>query len=213
MRWLRKQRGDTLVEVVLAIAILGSVLTIAYRMSTESFQLGVDSREHIQAVNVAQQQAEELRWYASQQMMKGTSLLSTANGTLLFQCPLANGICNMQSSAGVITPQNGAYDCSAVVSPGCRVQFQSPNDIALDPNPTAPPGSTYPELDEKITVTWPSIVQSSEPCLSAGANCETVSLDVRLADVNNYSPIDCSVAGDPDCTLPLPTGWCKSAWL
>jgi Tfp pilus assembly protein PilV len=193
MRWLRAQSGDTLVEVVFAIAILASVLTTAYHMSTQAFALGIDSREHVQAINVAQQQAEELRWYADQIIAN-----ATPGGLATNVAGACGGSCSMQG-APTPTLTGGIYDCSSAVTAGCLVQISTVNDIATDILP-GNHGETYPEIDEEITVTWPSSVQGTETCLDGGTDCERVSLDERIADTTNYAPIDCSVAGSPGCS-------------
>ncbi|HSX02370.1 MAG TPA: prepilin-type N-terminal cleavage/methylation domain-containing protein [Candidatus Saccharimonadia bacterium] len=54
------QRGDTLVEVTLALAILAMVLTGAFVTANKAFNLGQDARERSQMVSDAQQQAEAL---------------------------------------------------------------------------------------------------------------------------------------------------------
>lgn len=55
------ERGDTLVEVVMALAILSLVLVSSYALATGSFRLGRGAGERTQAVNYLQQQAEALR--------------------------------------------------------------------------------------------------------------------------------------------------------
>jgi Tfp pilus assembly protein PilV len=193
MKWLRVQRGDTLVEVVFAIAILASVLTTAYHLSTQAFGLGIDSREHTQAINVAQQQAEELRWFADQLIANGTPGGLAAN--IGAAC---GGSCSMQGTTNP-TLTAGTFNCSTAVTAGCLVQISDVNDIATD-TLLGSHGGLYPEIDEEITVTWPSALQGDESCIGGGNNCETASLDERLADTTNYAPIDCSVAGSPGCS-------------
>jgi len=55
------QRGDTLIEVAIAIVIVGTILFSAYVLSSKAFQLGQSAKERSQAVQLAQQQAEGLR--------------------------------------------------------------------------------------------------------------------------------------------------------
>lgn len=63
MKQRRGQAGDTLVEVVMAVAIISGTLVSAYAVANNSYRLGVQSRERIEAANLAQQQAELLRTY------------------------------------------------------------------------------------------------------------------------------------------------------
>ena len=60
MKWLN-ERGDTLVEVTIALAILAMVLTGAFVTANKAFSLGQDAKERSQLASAAQQQAEALQ--------------------------------------------------------------------------------------------------------------------------------------------------------
>lgn len=60
---IRWQRGDTLVEVALALAILAAVLVGSTTVATRAFRLGTAARETSTAANLIQQQIEQLRNY------------------------------------------------------------------------------------------------------------------------------------------------------
>jgi prepilin-type N-terminal cleavage/methylation domain-containing protein len=60
MKLRLNQRGDTLVEVTMALAILALVLTGAFVAANRSYLLGQQAKERSQIVDVAQQQAEAL---------------------------------------------------------------------------------------------------------------------------------------------------------
>jgi prepilin-type N-terminal cleavage/methylation domain-containing protein len=57
------QRGDTLIEVTIALAIIGMVITGAFVLSDKALQLGLTARERSQMVSTAQEQAEALISY------------------------------------------------------------------------------------------------------------------------------------------------------
>ena len=57
------ERGETLVEVIMALAILSLVLVSSYALATGTFRLGRGAGERTQAVNYLQEQAEALRSY------------------------------------------------------------------------------------------------------------------------------------------------------
>lgn len=61
------QKGETLVEVVMALGILSLVLVSSYALATGTFRLGRGAGERTQAVNFLQQQAEALRAYRNQE--------------------------------------------------------------------------------------------------------------------------------------------------
>jgi prepilin-type N-terminal cleavage/methylation domain-containing protein len=62
------QRGDTLVEVSIALAILAGLLVATFTVATTAYRLGIGGRERTQALNVAQRQAELLRSYRDASM-------------------------------------------------------------------------------------------------------------------------------------------------
>ncbi len=57
----RHQAGDTLIEVVIATIIIGTILFTAYQLGSRAFALGQSARERSQAAQIIQSQAEGLR--------------------------------------------------------------------------------------------------------------------------------------------------------
>ncbi len=55
------QRGDTIVEVVIALAILASILVSTFSLIVRAYALGRAANERTQIVNLVQQQSERLR--------------------------------------------------------------------------------------------------------------------------------------------------------
>lgn len=60
---LRSQTGDTLVEVALAMAILGAVIAAAYGISNRAVRLGQEAKHRNEAAQLQQYQAEAIRNY------------------------------------------------------------------------------------------------------------------------------------------------------
>src|SRR5690606_4025240 len=56
-----KQRGDTLVEVILALAVLNAILFISWGITNRSTQQGLNARRRIEMVNLLKEQAELLK--------------------------------------------------------------------------------------------------------------------------------------------------------
>jgi type II secretory pathway pseudopilin PulG len=54
-------RGDTIVEVLIVMAILGSSLALSYAVANQSLLQGRDAQEHTEALNILQGQIEQLR--------------------------------------------------------------------------------------------------------------------------------------------------------
>lgn len=59
------QRGDTIVEVLIAITVIGSVLTGAYATSRRSLNNMRQAQERVEALKVAEEQIERLKVFAS----------------------------------------------------------------------------------------------------------------------------------------------------
>ena len=63
LKWhLKPQQGDTLIEVLLSIAIISLVLAVSYAISTRALQQGVQAREHTEAMYLLQGQVETLKF-------------------------------------------------------------------------------------------------------------------------------------------------------
>lgn len=99
---LRSQRGDTIVEVLIAIAVVGSVLAIAYATMNRNLQTMRTNQERTEAVERARDQVEALRAFAS--TTAGVAQLDAqiagfclnASGSLT---SLSNGVPNADANA------------------------------------------------------------------------------------------------------------------
>lgn len=56
-----KQTGDTIVEVLIAVAIVSLILAISYSIANHNVRVVQDAQEHSQALQLAQRQLEFLR--------------------------------------------------------------------------------------------------------------------------------------------------------
>ncbi len=63
---IHKQTGDTIVEVVIAIAVIAVVLTGAFVLTSRNLTSVRDSQEHSEALALLQSQVEQLRNAAAQ---------------------------------------------------------------------------------------------------------------------------------------------------
>lgn len=60
-----KQRGDTIVEVLIATAVIGGVLGVSYSLVSNGVKNNQESQERSVAVKLAETQIESLRSYVS----------------------------------------------------------------------------------------------------------------------------------------------------
>ncbi len=61
----RKQAGDTIIEVLLSMAVMGLVIGVSYATATKAMHTGQYAHEYSQAVELAQAQLEKVRYIAS----------------------------------------------------------------------------------------------------------------------------------------------------
>lgn len=62
---LKLQRGDTIVEVMLAMAVIGMVLGVAYGIANRSVTIGRSAQERSEALKIAESQLELIKEYAA----------------------------------------------------------------------------------------------------------------------------------------------------
>ncbi len=67
------QVGDTIVEVMLAIAIIGMVLGASYATATRALRTGRFAQEQTEALKLAESQVEQLKYIASLDIVPGTA--------------------------------------------------------------------------------------------------------------------------------------------
>jgi type II secretory pathway pseudopilin PulG len=94
------QAGDTIVEVFVCLAVIGAVFGGAFA-ATRSAQLGVrNSQEHTEALQLAQNQVEQLRNAAS----TNASLFSQSGSFCMLNEQIATGANCVQDSSGNSPP-------------------------------------------------------------------------------------------------------------
>jgi prepilin-type N-terminal cleavage/methylation domain-containing protein len=100
------QRGDTIIEVMLAIAVLGMVLAASYNIANRALMTGRYAQEQTEAVKQAESQLEKLKYKASLvkpgDSVTGT-IFDTASGSTTF-------CIGDDSSLSKITSTNSSYD-------------------------------------------------------------------------------------------------------
>jgi prepilin-type N-terminal cleavage/methylation domain-containing protein len=128
---VRNERGDTIVEVMIAIAVASLVLVVAYTTSTRNINTLEDTQEHSEALQLAQTQLEYIH---------------SANATE--RANAASGGC-FDNSGGAASGGACQVDASDTpVANGVQPQFL----IALSSHSSGSSLITY-----AVTVTWASI--------------------------------------------------------
>lgn len=173
------QRGDTLIEVVISIAILSVTLVTAFNIANLSFRIGSQARERTQAIYIAQDQAEKLRFYRDQLVSYAVANGSASNYVINQMQTSCGAQCYMvQIAGGKWVPNNCGGTCTAV-APFYNVKIV----------PATVPGSAD-EMHYTITVSWQNA--------AADVTNNSV-LDLTLVDKRGIQPRNCDIAGAPLC--------------
>lgn len=136
-RWyVRSQAGDTIVEVLISAAVISLVLAGAYAVTNRSTMTITDSREHAQALGIAQGQVEYLR---------SRSVLHTSG-----DCFDSDG-----NEASGTAPCSFATDGSSNCPPSSAWCYRA----TITPVDGAPVGAYYATY--KVAVTWPSSLNNN----------------------------------------------------
>jgi type II secretory pathway pseudopilin PulG len=178
MRRPTSQRGDTLVEVVVSMAILSVVLASGFSLASSSYNIGREARERTEAANLAQQQAELLTqyrdWLIDQTKDTNSDLFTTATdpvtGTNHFP---ANGTTFRMKDSRSWEP------CPT----GCQTSLYS---VTITPF-YATGGD---KMTARVTVGWESAVSHDD---------NTTTFDLVMVDSRGIQPRNCEVATNPSC--------------
>ncbi|HUC86903.1 MAG TPA: prepilin-type N-terminal cleavage/methylation domain-containing protein [Candidatus Saccharimonadales bacterium] len=142
---LQQTRGDTLVEVVIALAILAVTFAVAYNSANLSYQTSVQAREGTVAAQLLEDQAEKLRVYRDQQVA------ANLGGTNDIFSAFASGGVYYMNANDQVTP-GPSTTCTGLPS-------QSQCSVAIDITKTS--YATQPYLNEiqaHIIVQWDSLI-------------------------------------------------------
>ena len=130
------QRGDTIVEVLISIAIVTLVLATAYATASRSTKNSMQSQEHSRALKVAETQLDLLKAYAAQST---TDPNITGGSGFCLQIVSNTTITSYASTNPVCIVKDGNVDRYKI-------------DVKLDP-------TSHVFTD---SITWPSIITGTD---------------------------------------------------
>lgn len=146
MNLFRKQGGDTIVEVLIAMTVVAAVLGASYTIVNRTLANARQAQEHSEALQIANKQIEYLTT-----LMASGSVGDLTDGTPTFNCANKN--------TGALEPQNGLGDPSqlsryaaACISDGSVQYFTA---FKYDTNPAD--ATNGPVKFFRVYVTWPSV--------------------------------------------------------
>jgi type II secretory pathway pseudopilin PulG len=100
MKLIKNRRGDTIVEVLVAVAVVGFMLSISYRLANRSLQASRSAQERSEALKLAEQQLERLKAVASKAPNADLDVYATAGKSF---CISINGS-NQLTNKGLTNP-------------------------------------------------------------------------------------------------------------
>lgn len=147
--FVKDVRGDTIVEVLISIAVASAVLGGAYAVVNRTLQNSQQAQEHSEALNMAEGQLEQLKKIAE----TDNSVFSTSRVHCI---GINDGALHQLSVHSLPQPDASAYPTACktdtATGPGYRVAFQ------FDDKATASP------YDDEFTVhvDWPSVTGNGD---------------------------------------------------
>ena len=138
-----RQRGDTIVEVLFAIAILGAVLGGAYVVVNRNIMTNRASQERLEAVKLAETQSERLK------------VKSASDPTVLTKTNFCMGIGNL------VLDGAGTHVGCKVDATGAPTASEQHYRIVITNDASLPQGG----VRYKITIVWPSVQGSADDTL------------------------------------------------
>jgi Tfp pilus assembly protein PilV len=192
----QNQRGDTLVEVTIALAILVMVLLSSFNLASYAFRLGEQAKERTQASQLAQEQAEALRNYRDNHPWLNNGVPTTCDD-------LKMGFYSNVQSAGCQTNHEFHFELIGGAWSWVAGRYNAPSL-----NSQASLFRTYITVEQlaalpntmtsfRVTTKWPPIgglVCPSDPDYGGAQTCVT-SFVTRLTRTDNFRA-SISYAGD-----------------
>ncbi|MHB1865527.1 MAG: type IV pilus modification PilV family protein [Candidatus Saccharimonadales bacterium] len=151
---LRKHEdGDTIVEVLISLAILVLVLGGAYYTASQSYRNDRDSQEHTEGLTIAQTQIEALRIYGD--------TFNPTNDSCLQPPDSPSNSCYVSSSDTSKFYPN-LNNCQAQAPYCYRVTISQPGGPPVTINQHQSPAPTVTVNTYIVTVTWPALAGGTD---------------------------------------------------
>jgi prepilin-type N-terminal cleavage/methylation domain-containing protein len=165
---MRTQRGDTLIEVMISLAIIGSVISISYATASRALRTGRAAQERTEALKLVEGQIEMLKAAAAVPTTKvfGTSAPSVTDPAF---CITAAGVAagsvtteqltaakasdinlDTLTSGAVPLPAGTEYENACSLGPDNRYKMS----IVRTDSPLVVGGNTYTESTFAVRARW-----------------------------------------------------------
>lgn len=205
----KASRGDTIIEVIIGIAVLGTVMAAAYISVTHSLQVGTDSGNRGQAGGFMQQQIETIKYAEQNDPAAISSYTDPANygkpfcigpppGTARFD-PGSSGSCsicldNSQTIVGFADPVTGKCLLGELSSYTMNIVYNSKKIFTVTANWPAPNGSGK---DEAV-----AYYKLPKVSLAPPPSCSNIPRDIAL-ELDNSQSMSNPFITDPSGDIKL----------
>lgn len=201
-----KQRGDTIIEVMIAMSILGMVLATAFTIANRSYALGLAARERGEALQIAESQLELMQ------------IASNTEGTDIFDYDPTNPLFCIDDTTNPIsrigftgTPGeiSGNIDPITTYAPGCQLGTSDRFKVSIEQD--SADTNTY-----SIRVRWESVLGGNieelnhvyriydfDSAFSLGATPIVVDECPNLPGIQSAVPAGYIVDGSGNCVIPI----------
>jgi len=146
----QRENGDTIVEVLISLAILTAVLVGAYYTANESFRNDRDSQEHTEALTIAETQLEDLRTAGT---ISASDQCFNSSGVAVSSCYIPTGNTTQNLTQQQCKSLVGSYCYSVDISNYATVQYNVPSTTPAIPITL----NTY-----EVNVTWTGLSGASD---------------------------------------------------
>lgn len=119
----RAQAGDTIVEVLICIAILGGTLGGAYAIANQNTRINLGNQDRLSATKVAESQLELLKGYASQSPTRAIDI----DGTFCMYVDTTNplrAVINTTTSSGDARCRLNTASAATATEPSYAVSIE-----------------------------------------------------------------------------------------
>lgn len=146
----RAQAGDTIVEVLICVAILGGVLGGAYAIANQNTRINLGNQDRLSATKVAEGQLELLKGYASQSPIQAIDI----DGTFCMYLDTTTNPARPQiatTTSGDTKCRLSAASLATATEPSYAVAIEKEGGIETASTSAVQIGQKY-----TITVSWDS---------------------------------------------------------
>jgi Tfp pilus assembly protein PilE len=122
------ESGDTIIEVMISVAVVGLVLGVSYGTASKSLKMGQEAQERGEALKIAESNLEELK-YISQQPYAASTIFAQPAGQGFCIASVTSAAATLSTISGYNTNLASDNFASYVAPPSTNCRFDSSGAI------------------------------------------------------------------------------------